>query len=103
MPLSFTPLTEKGIPIDRQFRNWSELTSKPFDTREVHPYTRCRVILMNGIEVEAIINSHNAARRIADTGVKQMLALVRKEDSLANSGVIYRSSIVASDQTADIA
>ncbi len=78
--MSFNPLVEKGIPLDRQFRNWSELAGQPFDTREVHPYTRCRVILMNGIEVEAIINSHSAARRIADTGVKQMLALVRKAE-----------------------
>jgi rubrerythrin len=78
MEMAFNPLTERGIPIERQFRNWSELAGQPFNTHDVHPYTRCRVILMNGVEVEAIINSHNAARRIADTGLKQMLAMVRR-------------------------
>ena len=85
--MAFNPLTEKGIPIERQFRSWSELASQPYDTRDVHPYTRCRVILMNGIEVEAIINSHNAARRIADTGIKQMLALVRKAEQQQQKAV----------------
>ena len=78
--MAFNPLTEKGISMDRQFRSWAELSGETFDTKEVHPYTRCRVILMNGIEVEAIMNSHNAARRTADTGIKQMLALVRKAE-----------------------
>ncbi|MFB0612892.1 hypothetical protein [Aurantiacibacter poecillastricola] len=78
--MAFNPLTEKGIPMDRQFRSWSELAGETYDTNEVHPYTRCRVILMNGIEVEAIMNSHNAARRTADSGIKQMLALVRKAE-----------------------
>lgn len=76
--MAFNPLTEKGIPIERQFRSWSELAGDTYDTNDVHPYTRCRVILMNGIEVEAIINSHNFARRTPDTGIKQMLAMVRK-------------------------
>src|SRR3546814_695357 len=56
--MSFNPLAERGIPLERQFRNWSELNVQPYDTRAVHPYTRCRVIAMNGIEVEAAMNSH---------------------------------------------
>lgn len=76
--MAFNPLTERGIPLERQLRNWSELQLAPYDTRDVHPYTRCRVILMNGIEVESIINSHQTARRTIDIGVKQNLALVRR-------------------------
>lgn len=56
--MGFNPLQERGIPIDRQLRNWSELNVAPYNTYDVHPYTRTRVIFMNGIEVEAIINSH---------------------------------------------
>lgn len=78
--MAFNPLTEQGIPIERQFRSWSELASEPYDTKDVHPYTRCRVILMNGVEVESIFNSHNFARRTADTGIKQMLAMVRRAE-----------------------
>lgn len=76
--MSFNPLREKGIPLDQQLRNWSELNVAPYLSSEVHPYTRCRVILMNGIEVESIINSHNFARHTADVGLKQKLALVRR-------------------------
>lgn len=38
--MSFNPLAERGIPLERQFRNWSELNSIPYDTHEVHPDTR---------------------------------------------------------------
>ncbi len=76
--MGFNPLKERGIPLEKQLRNWSELNVTPYDTRDVHPYTRCRVIFMNGIEVEAIMNSHQFARHTADVGVKQKLALVRR-------------------------
>ena len=51
--MSLNPFKEKGMPIENQITNWSNLNSKPFNKNEVHPYTRCRGILMNGIEVEA--------------------------------------------------
>jgi hypothetical protein len=76
--MSFNPLKERGIPLEKQLRNWSELNTPPYDPNSVHPYTRCRAIFMNGIEVEAIINSHQFARHTADVGVKQKLALVRR-------------------------
>jgi rubrerythrin len=85
--MSFNPLNERGIPLERQFRNWSELNVAPYDTRDVHPYTRCRVIAMNGIEVEAIINSHNFNRHTADTGIKQKLAMVRRVEQQQQKAV----------------
>jgi hypothetical protein len=30
--MSFNPLQEKGIPLDQQFRNWSELNVQPHST-----------------------------------------------------------------------
>src|SRR3712207_7855159 len=57
-----SPLEERGIPIDKQLRNWSELNVEPYDKLEVDPYTRCRIIAMNGIEVESIIFSHQFNR-----------------------------------------
>jgi hypothetical protein len=85
--MAFNPLQEKGIPLHRQLRNWSELNSEPYDTEAVHPHTRCRVIFMNGIEVESIMNSHNTARRLADVGVKQMLADVRRVEQQQQKAV----------------
>lgn len=72
------PFKEKGIPIEKQFRNWSALNTKPFNKDEVHPYTRCRGILMNGIEVEAAIFLHQFARHTNDIDVKRNIAMSRR-------------------------
>ncbi|CAG1065923.1 hypothetical protein BAC1_01516 [uncultured bacterium] len=72
------PFKEKGMPIEKQFRNWSELNTKPFNKDEVHPYTRCRGILMNGIEVEAAIFLHQFARHSNDIDVKRHIAMSRR-------------------------
>lgn len=94
--MSFNPLQERGIPLERQLRNWSELNSTPYNSREVHPYTRCRVILMNGIEVESIINSHQFARHTADVGIKQKLALVRRIEQQQQKAINW---LIPGDET----
>ncbi|MEX5633134.1 hypothetical protein [Parafrankia sp. FMc2] len=72
--MSFDPLHEKGIALDDQVRNWSELNVAPYDRNEVDPYTRCRVIAMNGIEVESILFSHQFNRHTDVSEVKEVLA-----------------------------
>ncbi|HKX29626.1 MAG TPA: hypothetical protein VJ302_18190 [Blastocatellia bacterium] len=76
--MSFNPLAEKGIPIERQLRNWSELNVQPYDKHQVDPYTRVRVITMNGIEVESIIFSHQFARHTDALEIKRTLAMTRR-------------------------
>ncbi|MCE7078957.1 hypothetical protein [Streptomyces sp. ST2-7A] len=75
--MPFNPLEQQGIPLDRQIRNWRELDVTPFDPDHCDPYTRCRVIAMNGVEVEAIMFSHHMARHCPDPDVKRRLAEVR--------------------------
>lgn len=74
----FNPLKERGIPLEKQLRNWSELNVRPYPAHEVPAYTRTRVITMNGIEVEGILFSHQLARHTADLDIKRQLALVRR-------------------------
>lgn len=76
--MSFNPLAEKGIAIDNQLRNWSELNVEPFNKHEVDPYTRTRIITMNGIEVESIFFSHQFARHTADLDIRKHLAMTRR-------------------------
>lgn len=76
--MAFNPLKEKGIPIDKQVRNWDQLNVVPYDKNEVHPYTRTRIILMNGIEVEAAMFGHQFARHADDYSLKQKLAQTRR-------------------------
>ncbi|ACG78067.1 conserved hypothetical protein [Phenylobacterium zucineum HLK1] len=85
--MAFNPLNERGIPLERQLRNWSELNVQPYDTRDVHPYTRCRVILMNGVEVEAAMFSHNFNRNLADVEMKQRLQRVRRVEQQQQKAV----------------
>jgi len=79
--MSFNPLEEQGIPIEKQFRSWSELNVQPYDKEAVHPYSRCRGIAMNGIETEAVLFSHAMARHTLDPDLKRDLALVRRAES----------------------
>ncbi|MEW9547444.1 hypothetical protein [Nonomuraea sp. NPDC050783] len=75
--MTFNPLQERGIPLDKQLRNWRELNVTPIDPDHSDPYTRCRIIAMNGIEVEAIMFSHQLARHCPDVELKQQLARTR--------------------------
>jgi hypothetical protein len=76
--MAFNPLEEKGIPLADQLRNWRELNVKPYDKRNVHPYSRTRGILLNGIEVENVMFSHQMARNTLDSKVKKQLAQMRR-------------------------
>lgn len=76
--MAFNPLKEKGIPIEKQVKTWMDLNSKPYDKESVHPYTRTRGILMNGIEVEAVIFKHQFARNTNDMDLRRHLATTRR-------------------------
>jgi hypothetical protein len=76
--MAFNPFEEKGIPLEDQIQSWSQLNVQPYNKMEVDPYTRTRIILMNGIEVEAAIFLHQLARHTADPDLKQRLAMMRR-------------------------
>ena len=76
------PLENAGLPVEEQFRSWSELNVEPFDKREVDPYTRTRVILMNGIEVESIMFSHQLSRHTDNLEIRRALALSRRSEAM---------------------
>lgn len=80
--MSFNPLQEKGIPIEKQIRNWHQIVGKPYNKTEVDCYTRTRQILMNGIEIEAWGFKHQLNRFMPNNNEKQLIALMsRIEDS----------------------
>lgn len=79
--MSLNPFKEKGIPLEKQYRSWKQIAQLPYKKQEVDAYTRCRVILMNGIEMESILFSHNFARISDDNALKAMLADVRRVES----------------------
>jgi hypothetical protein len=80
--MSFNPLDQPGIAVDQQFRSWRELNVEPVDIEGGDPYTRCRIVVMNGIEVESIMFSHQFARHTDNPEVKRALALSRRAEQM---------------------
>src|SRR3954465_9427358 len=55
-------LKDRGTPLEDQNFTWKELTQPPYSKLDDDAFTRVRVILMNGIESEALRFSHTCSR-----------------------------------------
>ncbi len=76
--MAMNPFTLKPKKIDESFKSFSELNSKPYDKNEVSPYTKVRIILMNGTEFEANLFKHQFARHCTDNDIRREIALCRR-------------------------
>ena len=72
------PFNEKPMSITGSFQNWKQLYPKPYNKYDVDPYTKTRIILMNGTEFEANWFSHQFQRHTCDTDLRRELALTRE-------------------------
>lgn len=52
----------KGIPLDKQRFTWRDMVGQPISKLDDDAFTRVRVILLNGLEVDALRLKHIAAR-----------------------------------------
>lgn len=59
--MALNMMEEKGTPLDKQRFTWRELTPKPLSKLNDDAFTRVRVILMNGQEVQALRFKHACA------------------------------------------
>jgi hypothetical protein len=87
----FNPLEHKGMSLDDQLRPWRELNIEPYDKMSIHPYSRSRIILMNGIEVESILFSHQFARHTDNPDVRQQLARSRRIEAQQQKAINWLS------------
>ena len=76
----FNPFEEKGAPIDSLFVNWKELYPFSYNKNEVDPYTRLRIILMNGIEYEANWFLHQFSRHCPNNDLRREIAYMRRTE-----------------------
>ncbi|HUQ04130.1 MAG TPA: hypothetical protein VM261_16640 [Kofleriaceae bacterium] len=74
--MSLDILKEKGVALDGQTFTWRELAGPPYSKLDDDAFTRVRVILMNGIESEALRFSHSCARMNA--ALQEPLARIRR-------------------------
>lgn len=75
--MTFNPLKEKGLSIDKQLRNWHQIVGNPYKKQKVDCYTRTRQILMNGIEVEGWGFKHQFNRFMHDIDCEDRAAISR--------------------------
>lgn len=76
----FNPFNEKPIPVDKWFMDWGAMYPCPYNKETVNPYTKCRIVLMNGTEFEAQWFSRNFSRHCDDNELRRELALVRRSE-----------------------
>src|SRR5947209_3740284 len=76
LPMALNLLKETGVPLAQQRFTWKELVQPPLSKLDDDAFTRVRVILMNGIESEALRFSHACARMNKD--LQRALAHVRR-------------------------
>ena len=72
------PFEQRPINMEDGFMDWATIYPKPYDKKTVDPYTKTRVILMNGIEAEAIVFKHQFHRNCQDNDLRRELALSRR-------------------------
>jgi rubrerythrin len=71
-------LANRGCPLERQKFTWRDLVGKPISKLDDDAFTRIRVILMNGIESDALRLKHIVARFNRD--LRLPLAEVRRAE-----------------------
>jgi len=76
--MAFSVFDSKGTPIESQRYTWRDLVRKPISKLDDDAFTRVRVIIMNGIEIEALRFSHLCAR--CNMALRQPLALIRRSE-----------------------
>lgn len=77
---TFNPFEEKPIPVEKWFMNWDMMYPCPYNKETVNPYTKCRIVLMNGTEFEAQWFSRNFSRHCGNNDIRRELALVRRSE-----------------------
>lgn len=80
--MSFNPLKEKGISLEKQTRTWQEIVKRPFNKAFVDCYSRTRQILMNGIEVEAWNFKHCLSRMLDDVETNKIISNTRRIEDM---------------------
>lgn len=73
------PFKEK--PLKRKsFESWDKLYPRQYDKNEVDPYTKTRIILMNGTEFEASWFGHQMSRHIRDNDLRREISVTRAQE-----------------------
>ncbi|WP_195971318.1 hypothetical protein [Clostridium thermobutyricum] len=78
--MKFNPFEEKPVDVKSTIQSWGELYPKQYqyNKNEVDPYTKTRIILMNGTEFEANWFSHQFSRHCDNNDLRREIAELRR-------------------------
>ena len=74
------PFKERPEKIEALFTDREKNYPKPYDKNAVDPYTKTRIILMNGTEFEANWFCHQAARHTDNMDLRREMAATRMQE-----------------------
>ena len=74
------PFLEKATDIEKAYESWQKLALQPYDPKKTSPFTKVRIILMNGTEFEANWYSHQFSRHCPDNDLRREIALIRRRE-----------------------
>ena len=66
--------------LEEYFFDWKKMYPKSYNKKKVLPYTKVRIILMNGTEFESNWFLHQFARNCNDNDLKREIAIVRNQE-----------------------
>ena len=78
--MTVNPFEIKPVTYEKTVSCLYDLYPKPYRKEEVDPYTKLRIILMNGAEYEAIWFSHRFFRQCNNNDLRRSLALLRSTE-----------------------
>lgn len=74
------PLNFKTKDLNEYFKSLKEMYPKPYNKNKTDPYSKTRVILMNGTEYESVWFMHQFARHCREPEILNSLAIIRRQE-----------------------
>lgn len=78
--MNFNPFEQKTKNLCDTLENWEELYPDPYDKNEVSPFTKLRIILMNGTKFESVWFGHQFSRHCSNNEIRRQIAISRRVD-----------------------
>ena len=72
------PFEQKPLPIEKALSNWENLYPMSYNKFCTDPYTKARIVLMNGTEFEAVWFLHQFNRHCSNNELRRELAFIRR-------------------------
>ncbi|MBE5736741.1 MAG: hypothetical protein E7356_05280 [Clostridiales bacterium] len=74
------PFETPTKPVADYFMDWSKMYPKSYNKKTTSPFTKTRIILLNGTEFESNWFLHQFARNCDDMKLKQEIAIIRNQE-----------------------